>query len=94
VLYENNQGKMSDRASVMEAVYGNVDDAITAAYVEAMAGGRALNVSNTAFLDADKALQMRLRRSRRRGRFGNPDDRAGYDPRALRPGLICSRSAK
>lgn len=57
VLYENNQGKMSDRTSVMAAVYGNVEDEITTAYVEAMAGGRALNVSNIAFLDADQALQ-------------------------------------
>ena len=57
VLYDNNQGKMSDRASVMEAVYGNVEDEVTAAYVQAMAGARALNVNSTAFLDADKALQ-------------------------------------
>lgn len=57
VLHDNNQGKMSDRASVMKAVYGNVEDEVTAAYVQAMAGARALNVNSTAFLDADKALQ-------------------------------------
>ncbi len=60
VLYENNQGKMSSRASVMDEVYGNVDSEITAAFVKAMETARPLPSGNLSFMDADEQLANAL----------------------------------
>lgn len=56
VLQDNNQGKMSSRASVMDTVFANVDSEITKAFIQAMTSARSLPSGNLSFLDADEIL--------------------------------------
>lgn len=56
VLQDNNQGKMSSRASVMDTVFANVDSEITLAFIEAMKTARSLPSGNLSFMDADELL--------------------------------------
>ena len=56
VLQDNNQGKMSSRASVMDTVFADVDSEITKAFIKAMDTSRPLPSGNLNFLDADEML--------------------------------------
>lgn len=60
ILYDNKQGKMSSRTSVMEEVYANVDDEVDKAYVEAMKTALPLPSGNLRFMDADECLTNAL----------------------------------
>lgn len=62
ILYENKQGKMSSRGSVMDEVYANVESEIDAAFVEAMKSARPLPCGNIKFMDSDEMLQNALTR--------------------------------
>lgn len=56
ILFDAGMGKMSSRASVMEKVFGNVNNEITKTYVEAMKTARPLPTTGLHFMDADKLL--------------------------------------
>ena len=56
VLQDNNQGKMSSRASVMEAVFANVESPITQGFIAAMDTARSLPSGHLSFMDADELL--------------------------------------
>ncbi len=56
VLQDNNQGKMSSRASVMETVFADVDSEITKVFINSMDTARSLPSGSLNFLDADEIL--------------------------------------
>lgn len=60
ILYENKQGKMSSRTSVMEEVYANVEGEIDKAFVEAMKTSLPLPSGNLKFMDADERITNAL----------------------------------
>ena len=62
VLAEYGKGKMSTRASVMDAIYSNVTDEITLAYIDAMASNHALPFADQYFMEADLAIGRALTR--------------------------------
>lgn len=61
IFKDGNQGKMSSRASVMEAVFADVSET-SAVYVEAMKTARPLPVAGLYFMDADKEIVNALTR--------------------------------
>lgn len=56
VLQDNNQGKMSSRTSVMEEVFGDIENEVTQGYIAAMDTARPLPSGNLSFMDADEQL--------------------------------------
>lgn len=62
VLAEYGKGKMSTRASVMDALYSNVTDEITKAFIDAMPSNRALPFADQYFMEADLAIGRALTR--------------------------------
>ena len=62
LMNKHGKGKMSSRASVMDEVFKDVDNPITAAYVEAAKTNRGLPCMNTAFSQADEAITRSVTR--------------------------------
>ncbi len=62
LMNKHGKGKMSSRASVMDEVFKDVENPITAAYVEAAKTNRGLPCMNTAFSQADEAITRSVTR--------------------------------
>lgn len=62
ILYQAGQGKMTSRASVLEKVFGNVDNEVTKTYMKAMESARPLPTNGLRFMDADELLTGALTR--------------------------------
>lgn len=60
ILAEYGKGKMSGRGSVMDALYSEVTNDITKAYIDAMALCRPMPFTDAAFMEADLAINRSM----------------------------------